>query len=151
MSGRFAVPSIPVGQAKNSLPTYLERAREHMLQIITRHDRDEVALVDLADLRELLRDHKFRTDVAIHPNEATLNLPQFRIIGIGQNIDDATADALAKLREYALQYLQRLSFYKETDMRDLYPLVMRFLATPEDEQLDLLLESDTPEAEPIPA
>jgi len=36
-------------------------------------------------------------------------------------------------------------------MRDLYPLVMRFLATPEDEQLDLLLESDTPEAEPIPA
>jgi len=61
MSGRFAVPSIPVGQAKNSLPTYLERAREHMLQIITRHDRDEVALVDLADLRELLRDHKFRT------------------------------------------------------------------------------------------
>src|ERR1700687_855436 len=151
MSGRFAVPSIPVGQAKNSLPTYLERAREHMLQIITRHDRDEVALVDLADLRELLRDRKFQTDVAIHPNEATVNLPQFRIIGIGENVDGATADALAKLREYALQYLRRLSFYKETDRRDLYPLVMRFLATPEDEQLDLLLESDTVEAEPVRA
>ena len=122
-----------------------------MLQIITRHDRDEVALVDLADLRELLRDRKFQTDVAIHPNEATVNLPQFRIIGIGENVDGATADALAKLREYALQYLRRLTFYKETDRRDLYPLVMRFLATPEDEQLGLLLESDTVEAEHVPA
>jgi hypothetical protein len=151
MTSRFAVPSIPVAQAKDGLPTYLERAREHMLQIITRHDRDEVALVDLADLRELLHDHTFQTEVSIHPNEATVNLPQFRIIGIGADVDEAAEDALAKLREYAVQYLRRFNFYKETDRRDLYPLVMRFLATPGNEQLDLLVESDTIEAEPVPA
>jgi hypothetical protein len=151
MTSRFAVPSVSVAKAKDGLPTYLERAREHMLQIITRHDRDEVALVDLADLRELLHDHTFQTEVSIHSNEATVNLPQFRIIGIGADVDEAAEDALAKLREYALQYLRRFNFYKETDRRDLYPLVMRFLATPGNEQLDLLVESDTIEAEPVPA
>lgn len=87
------------------------------------------------------RNPEFQTDVAIHPDEATVTLPQFRIIGIGSTVDEATEDALAKLREYAAQYVSRLDFYKETDRRDLYPLVARFLATPEDEQLGLLLES----------
>jgi len=147
MASRFAVPSIPVAEAKKSLSTYLDRAREHLLQIITRHERDEVALVGLQDLRELLRGHRFQTDVAIQRGEATVTLPQFRIIGIGENVDDATEDALAKLREYALQYLKRLEFYRHTDRRDLFPLVVRFLATPEDEQLQLLLEPETVEAE----
>ena len=74
-----------------------------------------------------------------------------RIIGIGENVDDATEDALAKLREYALQYLERLEFYRHTDRRDLYPLVVRFLATPEDEQAELLLEPETVETEPAVA
>ena len=151
MANRFAVPSIPVAEAKRSLPTYLDRARDHLLQIVTRHQRDEVALVGLQDLRELLRDRKFQTDVAIRRGEATVTLPQFRIIGIGENVDDATEDALAKLREYALQYLERLEFYRHTDRRDLYPLVVRFLATPEDEQAELLLEPETVETEPAVA
>ena len=152
MTNRFAVPSIPVAEAKRGLPTYLERARrEHCLQIVTRHQRDEVALVALQDLRDLLRDHKFATEVVIERGEASVTLPQFRIIGIGENVDEATEDALGKLREYALQYLDRFEFYKQTDRRDLYPLVMRFLATPENEQLELLLEADTVEAEPAVA
>ncbi|MHB8632300.1 MAG: type II toxin-antitoxin system Phd/YefM family antitoxin [Candidatus Limnocylindria bacterium] len=151
VTSRFAVPSISVAEAKTWLPKYLDLARAHELQIVTRHDRDEVALVSLEDFRELLRDHKFETDVAIHTDEATVTLPQFRIIGIGSTVDEATEDALAKLREYAPQYLKRLDFYKETDRRDLYPLVMRFLATPEDEQLELLLEPEPVEAELVPA
>lgn len=152
MRNRFGVPSIPVAEAKRSLPTYLDRARhDHLLQIVTRHQRDEVALLGLQDLRDLLGDYKFQTDVSIQRDEATVNLPQFRIIGIGENVDEATEDALAKLREYALQYLNRREFYKHTDRRDLYPLVMRFLATPEDEQLELLLEPETVEAAPAVA
>jgi hypothetical protein len=46
-----------------------------------------------------------------------------------------------------LQYLQRLEFYRHTDRRDVYPLVVRFLATPKDEQPELL-EPETGEAEP---
>ncbi len=149
MTSRFTVPAIPVAEAKNSLPTYLDRARrDHLIQIVTRHHRDEVALVNLADLREMLRANKFQTDVAIQRGEATVSLPQFRIIGIGENVDAATEDALAKLREYALQYLERFEFYKHTDRRDLLPLVARFLATPDEEQIDLLLEPDTIDAEP---
>ena len=151
MTSRFAVQSISVAEAKTQLPKYLELARAHEFQIVTRRDRDEVAMVGLPDFRELLRDHKFQTDVAIHPDEATVTLPQFRIIGIGSTVDEASEDALAKLREYASQYLKRLDFYRETDRRDLYPLVARFLATPEDEQLDLLLESEPVEVEPVPA
>lgn len=151
MTSRFAVPSISVAEAKAQLPKYLELARAHEFQIVTRRDRDEVAVVDLGDLRELLRDHTFQTDVAIHPDEATVTLPQFRIIGIGATVDEATEDALAKLREYATQYRKRFDFYKETDRRDLYPLVARFLATPQDEQLDLLLESEPVGTEPVPA
>ena len=151
MASRFTVPSISVAEAKTQLPKHLDLARAHEFQIVTRRDRDEVALVGLPDFRELVRGHKFETDVAIHPDEATVTLPQFRIIGIGGTVDEATEDALAKLREYASQYLKRLEFYRETDRRDLYPLVVRFLTTPEDEQLELLLEPDSVEAEPVPA
>lgn len=96
-------------------------------------------------IRELLRDHHFETDVAVHRGEATVALPQFGIFGIGEAVDAATKDLLAKLREYAVQYLERFEFYRHTDRRGLYPLVIRFLATPEAEQRDLLLE---PEAAP---
>jgi hypothetical protein len=142
---------MPVAEAKKSLLTYFDRARQQLRQIVTRHKREEVALMGLKDLRELLRDHKFQTDAAIQRNEATVTLPQFRIIGIGENVDDATDDAFAKLREYALQYLERLEFYRHTDRRDLYPLVVRFLATPADEQRELLLEPETVEAKPAVA
>src|SRR5207245_10891960 len=118
MPNRFAVPSIPVAEAKKSLPTYLDRARQHLLQIVTRHQRDEVALVGLQDLREVLRDHKFQTDVAIQRGEATVTPPQFRIIGTGHNGEAATEDALANLGEYTLQYLQRHAFYRHPERRD---------------------------------
>ena len=147
---RFTVPSVSVAEAKKSLPVYLERAREHEPQIVTRPDRDEVVILGLADFREVLRmpHRRFETDVAIHPGEATVTLPQFRIIGIGNNVDEATEDVLAKLREYAAQYVHRYAFYSQTDRRELLPLVLRFLATPLDEQLELLLESEGVEAEP---
>lgn len=145
MATRFAVPTIPAADAKRSLPLYMDQARQHLLQIVTRHDRDEVAMLALADLRELLRDHHFETDVAVHRGEATVALPQFGIFGIGEAVDTATEDLLAKLREYAVQYLERFEFYRHTDRRGLYPLVIRFLATPEAEQRGLLLE---PEAAP---
>lgn len=145
------MPTIPVTEAKKALPAYLERSRHHLLQIVTRHERDEVALVALADLRELLRDRRFETEVAIHRGEATVTLPQFAIIGIGSTLDEATVDVIEKLREYALRYLQRFEFYRHTDRRDLYPFVVRFLATPEDEQPALLLESEGAEVSSIPA
>src|SRR3989442_13709168 len=103
MPSRFAVPSIPVAEAKKSLPTYLDRARGHLLQIVTRHEREEGALVGLQDLRELLRDHKFQTDVAIQRGEATVTLPQFRIFRIGENGDDAPEYGLANTREQPLR------------------------------------------------
>lgn len=146
MTSRFAVPTLPAATAKAKLPEVLDGARRHLLQIISRHGRDPVAVLALEDLRELLRAHRFETEVAMHRGEATLTLPQFSIIGIGDTLDAATADALDKLREYALQYLQRYEFYRHTDRRDLYPLVLRFLSTPEDEQPDLLLEPEVPEA-----
>lgn len=148
MAARFAVPSVPVAEAKRSLPAYLAQARQHLLQIVTRHDRDEVAMIALQDLRELLRDHHFETDVAVHRGEATVALPQFGMFGIGETVDAATDDLLEKLREYAVQYLERFDFYRYTDRRALYPLVMRFLATPEAEQRELLLDA---EAAPTPA
>ncbi len=144
------MPTIPVAKARDALPSYLEAARRHLPQIVTRHERDEVALVSLEDLREIVRGHRIETEAAVHPGEpgeATVSLPQFRIIGIGETLDEAAADALAKLREYARQYLQRYDFYRHTDRRDLLPLVFRFLLTPEDQQLELLLETEGVEAE----
>lgn len=151
MSERYAMPTIPVAKARDALPSYLDAARRHLPQIVTRHERDEVALLSLDDLRELLRGHHFRTEAAVHPGEATVALPQFRIIGIAEDLDGAATDALAKLREYAEQYLQRYEFYRHTDRRDLFPLVVRFLITPEDQQLELLLEGEGVEAAALPA
>jgi hypothetical protein len=151
MSDRYRMPVVPVAKARDALPSYLEAARKHLPQIVTRHDRDEVALLSLDDLRELLRGHRFLTEASVHPGEATVTLPQFGIIGIGDDLDAAAAETMTKLREYAEQYLQRYEFYRHTDRRDLFPLVMRFLVTPEDEQLNLLLENEGVEAAALPA
>ena len=146
MAARFVVPTVSVAKVRDSLPSYLEAARRHLLQIVTRHERDAVAFLALEDLQELLGSNHFETAVALHEGEATVSLPQFSIIGIGEDHDTALDDAAGKLREYALQYQQRFEFYKHTDRRKLYPLVMRFLATPEDQQRDLLLEPEETEA-----
>ena len=151
MSERFAVPTIPVAKAREALPRYLEDARRHLLQIVTRHDRDPVALVSVDDLRELVRAHRIETEAAVHPGEATVSLPQFRIIGIGETLSAAADDAVEKLREYAQDYLRRYEFYRHTDRRDLLPVVFRFLLTPEDRQLELLLEPEGTAAAAVPA
>lgn len=143
---RSTLPLIPVAKARDALPSYLEAARRHVLQIVTRHERDAVALLALGDLRELLETHRFETAVAVHEDEATIAVPQFSIVGIGDTLEAALDDAVEKLREYALQYLRRYEFYRQTDRRALYPLVVRFLATPEDRQRELLLESDETQA-----
>jgi len=140
-----------VAKARDSLPAYLELARRHLPQIVTRHDRDEVALLALTDLREVLRAYRFETEAAVHQGESTVALPQFSIIGIGDSLDEAIEDALEKLREYAQRYLQRYEFYRHTDRRALFPLVLRFIATPEEQQRELLLEPQESEAAPAPA
>lgn len=150
-SSRFSVPTVAVAQAKSDLPRYLELARDHHIQIVTRYGRDEVVMLAHNDFLDLMRmpTRTFQTEVAIHKGQSTVSLPQFGIIGIGPTVDDATDDALVKLREFAQQFEGRWNFYKETDQRNLAKLVWRFLATPEDEQASLLLESDDVEATPV--
>lgn len=148
---RYAVPTVPVAQARDSLPEYLEAVRRHLPHIVTRHGRDPVALVSLDDLRELLRDDHIETEAVVERGEASVNLPQFRIVGIGETLDAAAADALEKLREYARQYLERFEFYRHTDRRVLLPLVVRLLMTPEDQQMELLMEDAGSEAVAVPA
>jgi len=140
MTLRYEVPEISVADAKAKLPEVLEEARRHQPQLISRRGRDLVALLALDDAQQVLGSFRFQTEVHLAKGEVTVALPQFELIGIGESVDAAAEDALDKLREYAAHYLKRASFYRETNRRDLYPLVLRFVLTPREQQHELLLE-----------
>lgn len=115
-------------------PVVLERQRG---------GREGVVLVDRDDLAEALDDHRLETEVFIEDGRYSISLEEFGLHGTGSSFDEAVADLLEAVREYADNYFAQLEFYRRTPNRAKHYLpLLRFRATPADRQVDLLLETD---------
>jgi len=108
-----------------------------------RGGREGVVVVDRDDLARALDDHRFETEVFIDNGRYSIGLEDFGLHGTGSNFDEALADLLDALRDYADDYFDQIEFYRRTPNRAKHYLpLLRFRATPADKQLGLLLETD---------
>lgn len=142
------------GVAKARFSAMLRQAtREHTPVVFERQrgGPEGVVVVDRDDLARALADeYRFRTEVFIEDDRRSIVLEDFGLHGTGPTFDAALADLLDSLREYADEYFTQLEFYRRTPNRAKHYLpLLRFRATPADQQIDLLLETDLRQVTPI--
>ena len=140
MATLTAVPTKPFSQAKAELSDLMNQVvREHRPTVIERRRESMVAL-SLDDMRSLLETFRFEPRIVLGRNEAVASLDQLGLVGAGPTLDAAIDDLLGELRDYAADFVQRYSFYMQTDRRAHAPWVLRLALTPPERQRDLLLE-----------
>ena len=133
-------------EAKAGFSAAVRRAtQEHSPVVFERQrgGREGVVVVDRDDLAQALDDHRFQTEVFLDSGRYSIALEDFGLHGTGANFDEALADLLEALRDYADDYFSQLEFYRRTPNRAKHYLpLLRFRATPADKQSELLLETD---------
>ena len=131
-----------VTAARSSLPELQTRAVEHHRpQMIRRRgDADASVLLAASDLATSFAAFRFEPHVTTGDGEATASLENLGILGMGATAEEAVEDLAVELRRFAQRYFEKAAFYRETHLRGYLPWLLRFAATPEDRQVDLLYE-----------
>jgi len=136
-----ALTCTDVTAARSSLPELQTRAVEHHRpQMSRRGDADASVLLAASDLASSFSAFRFEPHVSVSDGEATARLDSLGILGLGETADEAVEDLALELRRFAQRYFEKAAFYRETPLRGYLPWLLRFAATPEDRQLDLLYE-----------
>lgn len=137
-----ALTCTDVTTARSSLPELQTRAVEHHRpQMIRRRgDADASVLLAASDLASSFAAFRFEPHVTMGGEEATASLGSLGIVGVGSTAEEAVEDLAVELRRFAQRYFEKAAFYRETHFRGYLPWLLRFAATPEDRQLDLLYE-----------
>jgi hypothetical protein len=97
-------------------------------------------LVRPDDLVRGLDQFRLSFTVTIDSGEVTVAVPDFGLLGFGEDLDDAMKDLVGELRAYTRRFFERQAFYLETARASHYPKLLRFALTHPDEQLELLLQ-----------
>ena len=138
--------ALSYSQAKAAFSAAVRKATQDHSPVVferQRGGREGVIMVDRDDLARALDDHRFRTGISIDGGRYSIGLEDLGLHGTGGTFDDALADLLDALRDYAEDYFSQLEFYRHTPNRAKHYLpLLRFRATPADKQLELLLETD---------
>jgi len=136
------IPETDFSLAKSRLSDVMSHVvRDHQPGLISRyHGKETMLLLNAEDAESLLREYRFAPEIVFSAGEVTAQLPQFGVLGFGENVDEALADLLAELRLYTQRYFERASLYMQSDRRGHMPWLLRFALTPTDQQ-HLLLES----------
>ncbi len=124
---------------------------DHSPVVFERHrgGREGVVVIDRDDLAQALDHHRFETETFIEGGRYSIALEDFGLHGAGSTFDEALADLLDALRDYADDYFAQLEFYRRTPNRAKHYLpLLRFRATPGDKQPGLLLETDLRQVAP---
>jgi hypothetical protein len=142
MSDPDALESVNFSKAKSGLSVVMDdvvHARQPRL--VQRHGgRESMLLVRPDDLIRSLEQFRLAFTVTIEPGEVTVAVPEFGVLGFGDDLDSAMKDLVAELRAYSRRFFERSAFYLETDRASHYPKLLRFALTHPDEQLDLLYQ-----------
>jgi hypothetical protein len=138
--------AISYSEAKAGFSAMVRKATQDHSPVVferQRGGREGVVVIDRDDLARALDDHRFQTEVFIDNGRYSIALEDFGLHGTGSNFDEALADLLDALRDYADDYFGQLEFYRRTPNRAGHYLpLLRFRATAPDKQVDLLLETE---------
>jgi hypothetical protein len=148
-----ALPKLDFSPAKTALSEVMTRViYEHQPQVVSRHSgREEMLLIRPDDLASILGEFRFHASMVVNEGEATVEVAPVGVIGFGDSIDEAIADAATELNRYAQRYFEGWSFYRETDRAAHAPWLLRFALTDREHQTDLLIadaQANAPRAAP---
>lgn len=139
-------PAMGYSEAKAGFSAMVRKATQDHSPVVferQRGGREGVVVIDRDDLARALDDHRFQTEVFIEDGRYSIALEDFGLHSTGSNFDEALADLLDALRDYADDYFTHLEFYRRTPNRAKHYLpLLRFRATRADKQLELLLETE---------
>lgn len=120
-----------------------EVLRSRLPFVIHRQGADDevvgIGREQLIDILDSLQQARFDPQVTFEPGEVVAVLPGYGVVGSGPTFESAMDDLSAELLEYASLYFPRLGFYEHTDRVSHYPALVRFVLTPPDERVGLLL------------
>ncbi len=142
------IRSRPFSEAKAELSEVMTQVvREHRPTVIARGGgKEAMVALDLDDFRLLLGSFQFEPHVSFGDEGVVAAIESFGLVGHGADLERAMNDLLEELRAYASDYIRRYAFYAQTNRRAHAPWIMRFAATPVEEQLALLSQEPTEDA-----
>jgi predicted RNase H-like HicB family nuclease len=140
----------PFAQAKARLSELMSQAvHHHQPVLIDRHrGRERALLVGAEDVAALLESFRFEPVVGLSDGEFVVRLPQINLIAGGESYEDAIAELVELIEEYAEDFLERWEFYRHTNRWQHAPWLLRFALTPPTERRDLLTRAAAGEEEP---
>ena len=96
-------------EARRQLPALLDRARDGEWQLIGRRGRSEAVLANAAELDELLGTmYRFHPEVDLAEQGVGVWLPELETHGVGPSLDEALADLVDVMLEYAADWVTGL-------------------------------------------
>lgn len=145
----------PFAQAKARLSELMDQVvHGHRLQLIDRHrGKEQAILVSVEDLAMLLEGFAFHPRVNVSEGEFILRLPELGLIAGGESFEQALDELVELVGLRAEDFLERLDFYMQTELRGQLAYLLKFaLAAPEERRSLLSPAAPVEEAQfPQPA
>jgi hypothetical protein len=136
------VPTLDFSQAKTSLSSVMDSVyHNHQPYLVSRHRglrREQIVLLARDVLDALLCSDKIEVEGVVDGGEVTLSAPRLGVLGFGESLDEAVADLLVELRDYAAAFFHEPDRYRGNVRDGQYATLLRFALTPPDEQKGLL-------------
>lgn len=141
----------PFAQAKARLSELMSQVvHRHLPVLIDRHrGRERALLVSAEDAAALLESFRFEPVVSLSAGEFVVRLPQLNLIAGGESYEDAIAELVELIEEYAEDFLERWEFYRHTDRWRHAPWLLRFALTPAPQRRELLTHVAGGSGEPV--
>lgn len=135
----LSLQTLQFNKAKTGLSSVMsDVVHLHSPRLIARHNKERMLLIETGDLVGALQDYRFEPKIILDEGEATAVLEELGVLGSGETVEDAMDDLVTELRAYTRRFFENQNFYAQTDRAAHRPWLLRFAATPPEEQLDLL-------------
>lgn len=136
-------------RAKARLSDLMDQAvHDHRPQLIDRHrGKEQALLVSVGDLEMLLEGFEFHPKVSVSDGEFVIRLPELGLIAAGASYETALDELVELAEQQALDYLDRLDFYMQTDRRGQLGWLLKIALAPAAERRALFSSpvlADTP-------
>jgi Antitoxin of toxin-antitoxin, RelE / RelB, TA system len=133
--------STPVTQAKAQFSAlWRDVVSEHRPQLVDKFGgKEAMLLVRREDIVALLDSHLLAPEVSIDEGEFIASIPGMGVFGTGQTFDAAIDELAGELRVYVADFFDRFAFYMKTDRKEHAPALLRYAATPAEQQRELLI------------
>ena len=134
------IQRVSFGDAKENFSGFVSKVvRDHAPRIVERsRGQESILVLPVADLVAGFAKCEFDARVTFGES-VVATLPQFGLVANGQTFELAMDHLVDELAEYAEDFFSDFDFYRHTDRVAHLPWLLRFVLTPPETRLSLLL------------